>query len=222
VEFLLADRLKKLNRQLDQSETHVPDAIIDRVRADNSPAVLICSNASGFPVACNITTSRFAVAAAISAWDDLLIGADVEEWTKLLEGACLNHNACGGVFGFKRFDNAIRTFVLRAEPQFNDSGTLSCHLISGLDITDSLNQRHQSLTGEEFDLRGRAKSLHERLVSTATVLVSSADIIEGVVMAPDTDGLLKIASQKLSVASRDLVEQLQTLSLIGRSNRNNG
>ena len=187
--------------------------IRDSVNEDDSPAVLVCSDASGAPVAANQTARRFVPAEGIAAWSDLLVASDCEDWSTAIHRSCIDSAPVVGSYRFRRFDNAVRRFVVRAEPRYDSVGKFVGHIVSAMDISDIW----QGLdSGENSIVKEIAGGWHDRLVSISTVVSVSTELIRD--LSPtDVSPMFRAAMDKLSVAVADLRTQIQTLSSVSRS-----
>ena len=200
-----------------QSDDHpLLHALAKRIATDSSPAIQICSNHLAAPVGFNLSAAGFFGQDFPQAWDNLLDGESLAAWRQQLSAACLQRTSVLGVFRLTRFDGKARAFVLKSEPRFGPDGRFLGHITSGLDITGVELSPGPSAQPDQDD-RETAKDLYEHLVSTATVIVSCSDIVEGIADSPNADQMLHLVTPKLSRAAAELRQLLASLNLVSRT-----
>ena len=158
---------------------------------------------------------RFTSLDAVDAWSDLIESPDCERWTELMATSCSNQNPVFASLRLRRFDNATRIFVVRAEPRYNSDGVFVCHLVSGLDVTDLETSGGRPISCEQ-STRDAASEWHSQLVPLVTVVSACADIIPDLLGA-DVDPMLLAVSGKLTSAAQSLRHRLMTLNAVVRS-----
>lgn len=183
------------------------------VNQDDSPAILVCSDSNGNPGAANHAARRFASTAGIESWSDLMMLPDHEDWSSSIKRSCIDSTPVCGVFRLRRFDNAVRTFIMRAEPRYDASGTFLCHIVSAMDISDFSDELS---VNNELSVQEIAGTWHERLVSISTVVSASTELIDSL-LPKDSSPMCRAAVDKLLSSVAELRQQMQTLSSVSRS-----
>lgn len=190
------------------------------VNRDDSPAILVCSDAHGSPVAANLTARRFIATEGLSAWSDMFMPPDHEVWGAAIRRACLESTPVFGNYRLRRFDNAVREFVVRGEPRYSSSGAFVGHIVAAMDVSELLSgvtPSGEPVVGRENSSVQRiVGSWHDHLVSTSTVVSASAEMIEDL-LPRDVSPMCRAAIDELLRAVGDLREQIQTLSSVARS-----
>ncbi len=197
------------------SASPIPDDILARVSKDDSPSLLVCSNTFGDPGACNSSTRRFMAKETLGRWNDLMQASDCDKWSAMMASACNSQKPVSGTIRLVRFDHAIRSFAVRAEPRYNAEGTFVCHLISCLDVTELLDTG-TDVSSNETTQQNDASDWHAQLVPHATVVSACADIIPDL-LSSDADPMLIAVANKLTSASEHLRTKLRMLNGKARS-----
>ncbi|HIE95849.1 MAG TPA: hypothetical protein EYG03_28500 [Planctomycetes bacterium] len=172
------------------------DRVADQIESDDTPALQIWMNSDGLPVAGNQTTRRFVV-----SWDRIVFAADLAWWDEAVRTSIRDHVSWAGCFRLRRFDNAVRQFIIHGEPRFDGDGTYVGHLLAGLEVTemtanqlDAIPVRHN---GNPDVLQRQATEWHDQLVSAVTVISTSADILSTSMVA-ETDGSMQEVLKKMT------------------------
>lgn len=200
------------------------------VQQDTGPALLLLVNESGAPVALNRTARQFLFQKEQVRWADIIHGDDLPSWDTQLQESLESQTQISGWFRLRRFDHAIRQFVLRAEPRYDVEGTFAGYLVSGLDVTDIggkarlSSPRSQTAvikvpTNKDHDSEDvpvLARKWHDALVKDATVLRAATQLLRDYLSTSDCDHASKIkALDQLEHAVGgicDLVEELNGVS----------
>lgn len=200
------------------------------VQQDTGPALLLLVNESGVPVALNRTARQFLFQKEQVRWVDIIHGDDLASWDTQLQESLGSQTQISGWFRLRRFDHAIRQFVLRAEPRYDVEGTFAGYLVSGLDVTDigrkaqlsSVPSKPSVVTvpTEKDDGSGDvpvlARKWHDALVKDATVLRAATQLLRDYISTSDSDQISKMkALDQLEHAAEgicDLVEELNSVS----------
>ena len=108
-----------------------PHPEIADVELNTAPGILIFSDHRGVPLSFNPAARRLLDITPAATWDSFLDGGDVDRFRLELQKATASQSTVDGWFRLRRFDNAVRQFILRAEPRFDQGGQFFGHLISG-------------------------------------------------------------------------------------------
>ena len=200
------------------------------VQQDTGPALLLLVNESGAPVALNRTARQFLFQKEQVRWADIIHGDDLPSWDTQLQESLESQTQISGWFRLRRFDHAIRQFVLRAEPRYDVQGTFAGYLVSGLDVTDIGGKARLSSARSQAavvtvstsqddgagDIPVLARKWHDALVKDATVLRAATQLLRDYLSTSDSDHASKIkALDQLEHAVGgicDLVEELNGVS----------
>lgn len=194
------------------------------VEQNTSPAVLILLDSDGVPVAFNRAARQLVQVVESMMWSDILHPEETGLWQDQIGVSLEKQIPVSGWFRLRRFDNALRQFVLRAEPRYDHNGAFFGHHVSGLDVTEIASESQPTSASvdpvalsTEFDQRRAiAKEWHDALVNDATIIGVSTDVLLELIKAqPDNEELLDIAERTRRSASA-ICEQLTRLSLISR------
>ncbi len=181
------------------------DRVADQIESDDTPAIQIWVNSDGIPVAANQTTRRFVASRAVVSWDRIVFAADLERWDDVLRSSICDQVSFSGCFRLRRFDNAVRHFIVHGESRFDCDGAYMGHLLAALEITEmtenQLDMDPISHNGNAAVLKRQAMAWHDQLVSAVTVVSTSADILSTSLAAgadADADGALQEVLRKMT------------------------
>lgn len=157
-------------------DTPHPD--IADVERNTAPGILIFSDHRGVPLSFNPAARRLLDADATTGWEQVIDVEDLDRFRLELQKATASQATVDGWFRLRRFDNAIRQFILRAEPRFDVSGQFFGHLISGLDVSGLPSVSEVSATvSERSEIRELAARWHDWIVKDVTVISVSSEVI---------------------------------------------
>jgi hypothetical protein len=200
-----------------------PD-LIQLLRDDNSPAIQAFSDQHGQPVVINKALRRFVADGALASWQCLFDPQDHDRWQELMLLARREQNPVSDTFRLRRFDQAVRTFVLRAQPHYDVGGEFSGHIVSGMDVTGlnvpaapSSNALDKSPNYQLEDVRrASASEWHRQLVSVSTVITGCIETIPDL-LPSDVSPQLQIVLSRLFQANSLLRKTVSELSTSARS-----
>ena len=211
-----------MQRQTDSDKEEMD--IFRRVDHDDSPSLLIWLDADGVPRSLNRAAFQFAATKTLD-FDVLFAEADGRSWKEQIAASKREQKPVSGCFRVRRFDNALRDFVLRAEPRFDHDGHFIGHLVSGLDVTEVISETRQvsevprATTPELSDatkLRRIAQQWHDELVSAVTVIAISSDLLPDLLSSGDSHRLAELLN-RVSTASDIMRAKLESLNSIARN-----
>lgn len=197
------------------------------VEQNTSPAVLILLDANGNPVAFNRAARQLLSVVDGIPWLDVLHPSEAELWRNQIQISLQQQLPISGWFRLRRFDNAFRQFVLRAEPRYDHNGDFFGHHVSGLDVTGIAGDVQTLDAGQtatqvpeagrgQADRRSVAKEWHDTLVNEATVIGVSTDVLLELIKArPDNHEILDIA-ERVRRSAASICEQLKILNRVSR------
>ncbi|MEO2015668.1 MAG: hypothetical protein ABGZ53_14990 [Fuerstiella sp.] len=153
------------------------------------------------PIAGNQTTRRFVASRAVVSWDRIVFAGDLERWDDVESTSIRDQVSLAGGFRLRRFDNAVRHFVIHGAPRFDGDGTYMGHLLAGLEVTEMTENRLDvapvSPNGHADVLKRQAMVWHDQLVSAVTVISASANILStSLPVETDADGALQEVLRK--------------------------
>ena len=197
------------------------------VEQNTSPAVLILLDAAGAPVAFNRAARQLIHILDGIQWEGILHPEETKSWRDLIRLSLDKQVSVSGWFRLRRFDNAFRQFVLRAEPRFDHNGDFFGHHVSGLDVTEIATgvqtgnsnvpvEPASAKDDKQPDYRSVAKQWHDALVTEATVINVSTDVLlELIKDQPDNSELIDITlrARRSAVA---ICDQLKVLNQFSR------
>ena len=197
----------------------------ERVLLDDSPSLQIWLSADELRCVLNRSAHLFFATDRI-VWTDVLAGNDKALWQAKLQVSLRDQTPMIGCFKVKRFDNAIRTFALRAEPRYGSEGQFTGHVISGLDISEFTNEQDAPAkaipaapaapTGHSSEVRQLAEKWHDALVSSVTVLTISIDLIPDIIAQNDTVRLNELLA-RIGHATEDIRTQISIMNMVARN-----
>ncbi len=187
-------------------------SIAQRIEDDATPALQLLVNRSGSPVALNQTARRFVAESSINTWHRLFAENEISRWIDMISASSSQQIPVSGCFLLRRFDKAVRRFVLRAEPKYTGTGVFLGHVVSGMDISDITPAETQATQPHQAVGSTDAMHWHDELVSVATVLSGYVDLLpdllNGHVHPNLADVLVKL--QTASCFLRDTVTELSS------------
>lgn len=207
-----------------------PSSPLLEVQQNTGPALLLLVDGSGVPIALNRSARQFFLQKERIAWADILQCDDLVVWNKRLAESLTSQTQISGWFRLRRFDHAIRQFVLRAEPRYDVEGTFAGFLVSGLDVSelggevgatgeqteacaDSSSQPGPPASSSGHEL---AKQWHDSLVKDATVLGAATDVLRDFIASSPTQEPLQLKAlsqiERAAEAICVLVGELNSLS----------
>lgn len=162
-----------------------PHPEIADVELNTAPGILIFSDHRGVPLSFNPAARRLLDITPAATWDSFLDGGDVDRFRLELQKATASQSTVDGWFRLRRFDNAVRQFILRAEPRFDQGGQFFGHLISGLDVSGlpSVNESGTTASADSEAAAARRESRemasrwHDWIVKDVTVISVSVDVL---------------------------------------------
>jgi len=212
----------RVNPLLSLASLQYCERVAGQIESDDTPALQIWVNSEGMPTAGNQTTRRFSATRTVASWESIVFAADLERWDDVLNTSILEQTLLSGCFRLRRFDNAIRHFVIRGEPRFDGRGAYAGHLLAGLEVNEmTVNQLAvvpRNPNGNSDVVKRQALEWHDQLVSAATVICTSADIIStSLAVDSDADGSLIEVLRKLTAGCDALRSGIRMLSERSRS-----
>ena len=191
-------------------------SLAEKVHDDESSALQIFLNEDLQPVAVNQAVRSFIASDQLPGWNQFVADSDVTRWERSIQTAAANRCSLADCFHFRRFDDAVCRFVLRAEPKFKSDGEYCGHLLSAMDVTDLLPGEQSSPSAEQTSRRSEAEKWHHELVSVSTVIKGCTDYLPTVVPEPASPDLAAIVVQ-LQTAGDFLRNTVCELSSLSRS-----
>ncbi|APZ95112.1 hypothetical protein [Fuerstiella marisgermanici] len=198
-----------------------PD-FVEQLRADGSPAIQTFLTPAGHPEVINQTMRRFIADGSLASWEKLFDANDFTRWQELITSARSAQIPVSGAFRLRRFDQALRTFVLRAEPRYSSQGEFVGHIVSGMDITglDAASQPAETQAPEFLLESGStatmAKGWHQQLVSVSTVISGCIDTLPDLLPEDPNPNLQQILASLYQANSR-LRKTVAELAFVARS-----
>ncbi|MCR9199128.1 MAG: PAS domain-containing protein [Planctomycetaceae bacterium] len=200
-------------------DTPHPD--IADVERTTAPGILIFSDHRGVPLSFNPAARRLLDADATTGWEQVVDADDLDRFRLELQKATASQATVDGWFRLRRFDNAIRQFILRAEPRFDVNGQFFGHLISGLDVSGlPAVSEVTNPASERSEVRELAARWHDWIVKDVTVISISAEVIVDQLrelQSSEADQPLNIALSKLQRAAESLRRDVDVLLQESRS-----
>ena len=198
-----------------------PD-IVQQLRIDGSPAIQAFLSPDGDPTVINQTMRRFIADGSLASWQSLFDPRDFTRWQELITSARSGQIPVSGAFRLRRFDQALRTFVLRAEPRYSSSGEFVGHIVSGMDITGldaaspSAESQVPDILLENYSTATNAKDWHQQLVSVSTVISGCIDTLPDLLPEDANPNLQQILASLYQANSR-LRKTVAELAFVARS-----
>lgn len=192
-----------------------------QLNGDVSPALQILVAADGRLLAMNQTGQRFVGGPEPAGWADLLADSDLSRWQQLLTTAAGQQVPLSGEFRLRRFDKALRRFILRAEQRYSQSGGFDGLMVSGMDISDLstpntvLDVRPTAPDAGSVAWTQEALRWHDELVSVATVVAGCGDVLCTLLQDSKRDDVQEVLA-RLQAATEILRSTVTELGARGR------
>jgi len=191
-----------------------------RVEQDDCPSLLLFLNVEGTQISLNRSALLFFATNSLT-WDGVFVDSDSRLWQQKIAKSRTEQTPISGCFKLRRFDNAVRTFVLRAEPRYDHVGAFSGHVVSGLDITDVVSDRELPHDAPQQDaspdsVRQIAQKWHDELVSSVTVITISNDLLPDLISRGDSGAIDELLN-RISIACASIRANVDSMNAIARN-----
>lgn len=199
---------------MDQFFNSDSDVFVSRVRADTSPVLLLFASTSGQPLAINQAARDFINSGVLQSWQQLVDEPDLIRWQGIIHDAVRERVHFSKSTRLRRFDNAIRNFILRGEMRYTADGELAGYIIAGMDVTE-LTPEDKSEVAEQPSVTHDAQQWHDDLVSVSTVIRAYVDVLPDLFDQGNEQKVQEVI-RHLTQAATQLSDSVRELSSIAR------
>lgn len=197
-----------------------PHPEIADVEQNAAPGILIFSDHRGVPISFNPAARRLFDLTSLATWDHVIDGEDLDRFRLELQKATAAQSTVDGWYRVRRFDNAIRQFILRAEPRFDRDGQFFGHLVSGLDASGlpSATESAAECDNERKEVQELACRWHDWIVKDATVISVSVDLLLDELRPLHVSETVDSSLNRLHLAAESLRREVDLLLRESRGN----